>query len=43
VDGCYLRSKYLGTLLSATALDGNNGVFLVVFAVVEGEFETSWT
>ena len=42
-DGCHLQSKYLGTLLAATILDGNNGLFSVAFAVVEGEFEMSWT
>lgn len=37
LDDCHLKSKYLSTLLLATTLDGNNGLFLVVFEVVEGE------
>jgi len=37
LDGCNLRSKYLGILLSATALDENNGLFPVVFVAVESE------
>ena len=37
LDGCHLRSKYLGCLLSVTALDGNNGLFSIAFAIVEGE------
>ena len=32
LDGCHLRGKYLGMLLSATALDGNNGLFPINFA-----------
>ena len=28
VDGCHLMRKYLDSLLSATALDGNNKLFL---------------
>lgn len=43
VDGCHLRSKYLETLLSATALDGNNGLFPVAFVVVEEESNVTWT
>lgn len=36
-DDCQLRSKYLDILLSALALDGNNGLFHIAFVVVEGE------
>jgi len=43
VDGYHLRSKYLGTLLSATAIDENNGLFLMASAVVKGESEVTWT
>jgi len=42
LDGCNLRSKYLGILLSATALDENNGLFPVVFVAVESESSDTW-
>ena len=42
LDGCHLRSKYHGCLLSAIALDGNNGLFPIVFDVVEGESSDTW-
>lgn len=42
LDRCHLRSKYLGLLLSATALDGNNGIFLIAFAMVESECKATW-
>lgn len=41
LDGCQLRSKYMGMLLSTTALDGNNGLFPIAFAVVESECEAT--
>ncbi|KAI0522716.1 hypothetical protein KFK09_005101 [Dendrobium nobile] len=37
LDACHLKSKHLGMLLSATSLDGNNGLFPIGFAVVENE------
>jgi len=37
LNGCHLRSKYLGCLLSAISLDENNELFLIAFVVVEGE------
>ncbi|KAJ8639402.1 hypothetical protein MRB53_016096 [Persea americana] len=42
LDGCHLKGKYKGTLLSAIALNGNNGIILVAFAVVEVETKDSW-
>ncbi|KAK1305905.1 hypothetical protein QJS10_CPA10g01385 [Acorus calamus] len=42
LDGCHLKSKYLGSLLSATTMDGNSGLFVVAFAIVEGENGNSW-
>ena len=41
-DGCHLKGPYGGVLLSAVALDGNNGLFPVAFAVVESETKDSW-
>ncbi|KAI0503818.1 hypothetical protein KFK09_014761 [Dendrobium nobile] len=43
VDACHLKSKYLGMLLSANALDGNNGLFNIAYAVVETESKQTWT
>ncbi|XP_019152456.1 PREDICTED: uncharacterized protein LOC109149253 [Ipomoea nil] len=43
VDGCHLRSKYGGYLLTATAMDPNDGIFPLAYAIVEGENKQSWT
>ncbi|XP_059633238.1 uncharacterized protein LOC132276012 [Cornus florida] len=40
--GCHLKTPYGGVLLSAIALDGNNGLFPLVVAVVENEGKESW-
>jgi hypothetical protein len=37
VDGTWLYGKYRGTLLLDVAQDGNNHIFPVAFAIVEGE------
>ncbi|KAF8389225.1 hypothetical protein HHK36_025918 [Tetracentron sinense] len=37
------KGPYGGVLLAAIALDGNNGLFPVAFAVVEGETKESWS
>nr|KYP76503.1 hypothetical protein KK1_020748 [Cajanus cajan]KYP76505.1 hypothetical protein KK1_020750 [Cajanus cajan] len=37
VDDTFLYGKYKGTLLVAVAQDGNNKIFPIVFAIVEGE------
>ncbi|XP_015570578.1 uncharacterized protein LOC107260768 isoform X1 [Ricinus communis] len=42
LDGIPLKSKYQGTLLAATAADGNDGVFPVAFAVVDAETDDNW-
>ncbi|XP_077246097.1 uncharacterized protein LOC143885954 [Tasmannia lanceolata] len=42
VDGTHLRGKYRGILLAATGIDGNGGLFLLAFAVAEGESYESW-
>ncbi|KAF8400180.1 hypothetical protein HHK36_013476 [Tetracentron sinense] len=41
LDGCHLKGPYGGVLLAAIALDGNNGLFPVAFAIVEGETKES--
>jgi hypothetical protein len=42
IDGCHLKGPYGGVLLSAVAVDGNNGMFPIAFAVVEVECKDSW-
>ncbi|XP_013658548.2 uncharacterized protein LOC106363339 [Brassica napus] len=42
VDGTFLKSKYKGVLLAATALDGNSNLYPVAFAVVDSENDRSW-
>lgn len=42
LDSTLLYSKYQGTLLAATAADGNDGVFPVAFAIVDEETEGNW-
>ncbi|KAL8116946.1 uncharacterized protein LOC141668597 [Apium graveolens] len=42
LDSVTLNSKYQGMLLTATAADGNDGVFPVAFAVVDAETNDNW-
>ncbi|KAJ7980479.1 Protein FAR1-RELATED SEQUENCE like [Quillaja saponaria] len=42
LDSTPLNSKYQGELLSATAPDGDDGIFPVAFAVVDAETEDNW-
>ncbi|XP_031285780.1 uncharacterized protein LOC116144482 isoform X1 [Pistacia vera] len=42
LDTTPLNSKYQGMLLSATAADGDDGIFPVAFAVVDAETEENW-
>ncbi|PHT41440.1 hypothetical protein CQW23_20294 [Capsicum baccatum] len=42
LDSIFLKSKYQGTLLAATAADGNDGVFPVAFAIVDSESDDNW-
>ncbi|XP_056848944.1 uncharacterized protein LOC108831557 [Raphanus sativus] len=42
VDGTFLKGKYKGVLLAATALDGNSNLYPVAFAVVDSENDRSW-
>ncbi|KAK9997845.1 hypothetical protein SO802_017448 [Lithocarpus litseifolius] len=43
LDGCHLKGRFGGQLLSATAKDGNDNIFPVALAVVEQENKDSWT
>ncbi|XP_042520010.1 uncharacterized protein LOC122093683 [Macadamia integrifolia] len=42
LDGCHLKGKYEGILLSAVSIDENNGLFPLAFVVVESECKDSW-
>ncbi|XP_058747011.1 uncharacterized protein LOC131620001 [Vicia villosa] len=42
IDGCHLKGPYGGVLLSVVAVDGNKGMFLIAFVVVEVECKDSW-
>ena len=43
MDACHLKGVYRGVLLTAMALDGNNGQFPLVYAMVEKENTEEWT
>ena len=42
LDGCHLKGRFGGQLLSATAKDGNENIFPMAMAVVEQENKNSW-
>uniref|UniRef100_A0A2N9GQI8 Uncharacterized protein n=1 Tax=Fagus sylvatica TaxID=28930 RepID=A0A2N9GQI8_FAGSY len=42
LDGCHLKGRFGGHILSATARDGNDNIFPVSMAVVEQESLDSW-
>ena len=42
IDGTHLYGKYKGTLLIAMGCDGNNQLFPLAFAIIEGENINSW-
>ena len=41
LDGCYLKGRFEGQILAATARDANDNIFSVAFAVVEQENKDS--
>lgn len=43
IDGCFLKGYHRGQLLSAVAQDGNNGLFLIAFAIVSSETKETWS
>ncbi|XP_058761084.1 uncharacterized protein LOC131634432 [Vicia villosa] len=43
IDGTWLCGKYKGTMLMVVAQDGNNNIFRVAFAIVEGETAAGWS
>ncbi|XP_050255010.1 uncharacterized protein LOC126700879 [Quercus robur] len=42
LDGCHIKHRFGGQILSATAKDANDNIFLVAIAVVEQETRESW-
>ena len=42
LDGCHLKERFWGQILSAIARDANDNIFPVAFAVVEQENKDSW-
>ncbi|GAB2246365.1 hypothetical protein Droror1_Dr00001858 [Drosera rotundifolia] len=42
LDSIAVKSKYQGTLLAATAADGDDAAFPVAFAVVDSETDDNW-
>lgn len=42
LDGTHLKSKYLGILLAATAVDTNGSLFPLASAVVDAENDENW-
>ncbi|XP_021602286.1 uncharacterized protein LOC110607473 [Manihot esculenta] len=43
IDGTFLYGKYTGCILCATALDGNNQLFPLAFAIVDKEDGDNWS
>ncbi|KAI5324659.1 hypothetical protein L3X38_033732 [Prunus dulcis] len=42
VDGCHVKGSYLGQILTAVGMDGNNGSFPIAYAVFEIKSKQSW-
>ena len=42
VDRTFLKNKYKGVLLVATAVDGNSNLYPIEFEVVDSENDDSW-
>ncbi|KAL3534432.1 hypothetical protein ACH5RR_002893 [Cinchona calisaya] len=42
-DGCYLKGPFGDVLLTAVALDGNNSLFPLAFAIAETENKETWS
>ncbi|KAL6189282.1 hypothetical protein ACLB2K_040671 [Fragaria x ananassa] len=42
LDGCHLKCFHKGRLLSAVGIDGNNGIYPISWAIVEGETRATW-
>lgn len=42
LDGTFLKDKYKGILLSATAINGENEIFPLAYAICNAENESNW-
>ncbi|XP_076912923.1 uncharacterized protein LOC143571364 [Bidens hawaiensis] len=42
LDGCFMKGKYPGQILTVVGTDGNNCLYPVTFAIVEAECTDSW-
>ncbi|XP_028107974.1 uncharacterized protein LOC114306837 [Camellia sinensis] len=42
LDGMFLKGRFKGNLLAATAKDGNKGLFPVAFTIVDSENQQNW-
>ena len=42
LDGCYLKGRFGGQILSTIARDANDNIFTVSFVVVEQKNKDSW-
>ncbi|XP_010424303.1 PREDICTED: uncharacterized protein LOC104709376 [Camelina sativa] len=42
IDGAHLKSKFKGTLLAASAQDGNFQLYHIAFVIVDSENDASW-
>lgn len=42
LDGAFMKGQYPGKLLTAVAVDGNNGIYPVAYGIVKSECLDSW-
>ncbi|CAL8086395.1 unnamed protein product [Prunus armeniaca] len=42
INSCHLKGPYTGQVLTTVGVDGNNGLYLVAYTVVEVESKSSW-
>jgi hypothetical protein len=42
IDGCHIKTRYIGQLLTAVGIDPNDCIFPIAFAVVEVEDTEAW-
>jgi hypothetical protein len=43
VDGCHIKTRYRGQLLTAVGVDPNNCIYPIAIAAIEVEDTTNWT
>ena len=42
LDGCFMKGKYPGQLLTAVGIDANHGTYPLAYAIVEAENMSAW-